>query len=39
MYRIFIVEDDRTIAQAVAHLAENWGLEVRCVRDFRAVTA
>ena len=26
MYRIFIVEDDRTIAQAVAHLAENWGL-------------
>lgn len=39
MYRIFIVEDDRTIAQAVAHLAENWGLEVRCARDFRAVTA
>lgn len=39
MYRIFIVEDDRTIAQAVAHLAESWGLEVRCVRDFRAVTA
>ena len=39
MYRILIVEDDRTIAQAVAHLAENWGLEVRCVRDFRAVTA
>lgn len=28
MYRIFIVEDDRTIAQAVAHLAESWGLEV-----------
>ena len=25
MYRIFIVEDDRTIAQAVAHLAESWG--------------
>lgn len=39
MYRIFIVEDDRTIAQAVAHLAESWGLEVRCARDFRAVTA
>lgn len=27
------------IAQAVAHLAESWGLEVRCARDFRAVTA
>lgn len=39
MYRIFIVEDDRTIAQAVAHLAESWGLEVRCVRDFRAAPA
>ena len=38
MYRIFIVEDDRTIAQAVAHLAESWGLEARCARDLRAVT-
>ena len=38
MYRIFIVEDDRTIAQAVARLAESWGLEARCARDFRAVT-
>ena len=38
MYRIFIVEDDRTIASAVAGLAESWGLEARCAQDFRAVT-
>ena len=38
MYRIFIVEDDRTIAQEVCRLAESWGLEARCARDLRAVT-
>lgn len=38
MYRIFIVEDDRTIAQAVSTLTESWGLEPRCAQDFRAVT-
>lgn len=38
MYRIFIVEDDRTIAQEVSRLAESWGLEPRCAQDFRAVT-
>ena len=27
MYRIFVVEDDRTIAQEVCRLAESWGLE------------
>ena len=37
MYRIFIVEDDRTIAQEVCRLAESWGLEARCARDLRAV--
>lgn len=38
MYRIFVVEDDRTIAQEVCRLAESWGLEARCARDLRAVT-
>ena len=38
MYRIFIVEDDRTIAQEVCRLAESWGLEARCACDLRAVT-
>ena len=37
MYRIFIVEDDRTIGTEVCRLAESWGLEARCARDFRAV--
>ena len=38
MYRIFVVEDDRTIAQEVCRLAESWGLEARCACDLRAVT-
>ena len=39
MYRLLIVEDDRGIAQAIREQAEMWGLEVRCVRNFRNVTA
>lgn len=39
MYRLLIVEDDRGIAQAIREHAEMWGLEVRCVRNFRNVTA
>ena len=31
MYRIFIVEDDADIAQAVCEQAESWALEARCV--------
>ena len=37
MYRIFIVEDDAAIAQAVAEQAQAWALESRCVTDFRRV--
>lgn len=37
MYRIFIVEDDRVIAQTMARHIESWGFEVRCAEDFTAV--
>lgn len=37
MYRIFIVEDDRGIADAIKTQAELWDLEVRCVQNFRNV--
>ncbi|MDO4516707.1 MAG: response regulator transcription factor [Bacillota bacterium] len=39
MYRILIVEDDRGIAGAIREQAEQWDLQVRCVENFRAVTA
>lgn len=32
MYRIFVVEDDRTIAREVCRLAESWGMEPRAPR-------
>ena len=37
MYRIFIVEDDRGIAEAVASQAERWAFDVRIASDFRDV--
>ena len=37
MQRIFIVEDDRGIAEAVASQAERWAFEVRIASDFRDV--
>lgn len=37
MYRVLIAEDEGTIAQAVAEELTQWGLETRCVRDFRNV--
>ena len=36
-HRIFIVEDDRVIAQAVQRHIESWGCEARVVQDFRNV--
>lgn len=39
MYRIFIVEDDRGIAEAIAERTRLWGLEALCARDFRNVAA
>ena len=37
MYRIFIVEDDRGIAEAIAKQAQMWGLSVKCAEDFTNV--
>lgn len=37
MYRIYIVEDDRTIANAVRNHLEKWGFEAKCAEDFKNV--
>lgn len=37
MYRIFIVEDDETIAKMVAKHLEKWDYEVHTVKDFSNV--
>lgn len=39
MYRVFLVEDDRGIAEAIAAQTALWDMETVCVRDFRAVMA
>ena len=39
MYRIFLVEDDRAIAEAIAAQTALWDMETVSVRDFRAVMA
>ena len=37
MYRIFIVEDDRGIAEAVCAQAALWGWDCRAAQDFRNI--
>ena len=37
MYRIFIIEDDRTIANAVKNHLEKWGFEARCTENFKDI--
>ncbi len=37
MYRILIIEDDRTIAKALASHLARWDYEVECVEDFKNV--
>ena len=37
MYRVFIVEDDQGIAEAIRVQAQMWDLTVRCVENFRNV--
>ena len=37
MYRIFLVEDDETIAGAVVRHLEGWGYTVRCAQAFDRV--
>ena len=39
MYRIFIVEDDRGIAQAIKKQAELWNMEARCAQSFSSIMA
>ena len=39
MYRIFIVEDDRVIAEGLRKHIEGWGFEARLCADFSNVTA
>ena len=37
--KILIVEDDRGIAEAIQKQAEKWGLQAKCVQDFRNIMA
>ncbi len=39
MYKIFLVEDDFSLADAVKSRLESYGSEVTAVKDFRNVTA
>ena len=34
MYRIFIIEDDFSLARAMKKQIESWGHEVRCAEGF-----
>lgn len=37
MYRILIIEDDRTIAESLKGHLETWGYEVACAVDFKNI--
>ena len=37
MYRILIIEDDRTIANVLAEQLRTWDYEVHCVTNFKNV--
>ena len=39
MYRIFLVEDDRGISEAIAAQTALWDMETVCAKDFRSVMA
>ena len=34
MYRIYIVEDDKGIAEGIGACLKDWGMETRCAADF-----
>ena len=36
-YRIFLVEDDRSIADGLRHQLEQWNFAVQVVQNFRGV--
>ena len=38
MYRIFLAEDDRALADMLKKAISAWSYEVRCVRDFQNIT-
>ena len=37
MYRIFIIEDDLPLAEAIQKQIESWGNEAICAQDFRNI--
>lgn len=37
MYRVWIVEDDAGIAEGVIRQLNSWGMEAKCVSDFRNI--
>lgn len=39
MYRVFVIEDDRGIAEAIDLQLSAWGLEIRVADDFRNIMA
>ena len=38
MYKIYIVEDDATIARTLKEHLEKWNYKVQCAKDFRSIT-
>ena len=38
MYKIYMVEDDATIAGTLKEHLEKWDYKVRCAKDFRNIT-
>lgn len=39
MYKIYIIEDDEGIADAVSQRIESWGMEARIAKNFRNITS
>ena len=38
MYKIYIVEDDATIARTLKEHLEKWDYQVQCAKDFRNIS-
>lgn len=39
MHRLYIIEDDRGIAEAIKQQAEMWEFTVKCAENFRSITS
>ena len=37
MYRIFVIDDDRSLAKAIKEQIESWGNEAQCAKDFQNI--